>query len=58
MCDYTQVQYCCDHLRFRVQKWCPSYERTHKVCPPNVTTAEYRADEATADPSLRRHGNG
>ncbi|KAH8647258.1 hypothetical protein BX600DRAFT_518532 [Xylariales sp. PMI_506] len=45
MCDYTQVQYYCDHLRFRVQRWCSSYERTHKVCPPRVTTAEYRADE-------------
>ncbi|KAH6658631.1 hypothetical protein BKA67DRAFT_533761 [Truncatella angustata] len=29
--DSNQVQYCCDHFRFRVQRWCPSYGRTHKV---------------------------
>ncbi|KAK8028122.1 hypothetical protein PG991_005178 [Apiospora marii] len=57
MCDYTQVcnqvpsvntsnqsqvEYSCGHFRFRVQRWCAHYERTHRVCPPNITTGELR----------------
>ncbi|KAK6844135.1 hypothetical protein PG995_014245 [Apiospora arundinis] len=42
MCDYTQVEYSCGHFRFRVQRWCSHYERTHRVCPPNITTGELR----------------
>ncbi|KAK7991525.1 hypothetical protein PG988_000319 [Apiospora saccharicola] len=37
MCDYTQaetdlaqVEYSCGHFRFRVQRWCAHYERTHR----------------------------
>ncbi|KAI1476545.1 hypothetical protein F4774DRAFT_236704 [Daldinia eschscholtzii] len=45
MCDYTQVEYCCQHLRFVVQRWCSVYERTNKVCAPNVTHLEIRHDE-------------
>ncbi|KAI1764845.1 hypothetical protein GGR53DRAFT_492245 [Hypoxylon sp. FL1150] len=42
MCDYTQVEYCCQHFRFVVQRWCSVYERTNKVCAPNVTHLEIR----------------
>ncbi|KAI1087901.1 hypothetical protein F5B19DRAFT_42535 [Rostrohypoxylon terebratum] len=45
MCDYTQVEYCCQHFRFVVQRWCSVYERTNKVCAPNVTHLEVRHDE-------------
>ncbi|KAI1651320.1 uncharacterized protein F4817DRAFT_325786 [Daldinia loculata] len=45
MCDYTQVEYCCQHFRFVVQRWCSVYERTNKVCAPNVTHLEIRHDE-------------
>ncbi|ORY58492.1 uncharacterized protein BCR38DRAFT_400228 [Pseudomassariella vexata] len=41
MCDYTELQYGCDHSRYRVQRWCPLYEKTHKPCRPNVTKREY-----------------
>ncbi|KAK7972453.1 hypothetical protein PG994_015354 [Apiospora phragmitis] len=49
MCDYTQVEYSCGHFRFRVQRWCAHYERTHRVCPPNITTGELRGDELCTD---------
>ncbi|KAI1492240.1 hypothetical protein F5X96DRAFT_409896 [Biscogniauxia mediterranea] len=45
MCDYTQIEYCCQHFRFIVQKWCSIYERTNKPCHPNVTHLEIRNDE-------------
>ncbi|KAI0099149.1 hypothetical protein GGR51DRAFT_536375 [Nemania sp. FL0031] len=45
MCDYTQVEYNCQHFRFVVLRWCPKYERTYKPCPPNVTHLEVRNDE-------------
>ncbi|KAK8011749.1 hypothetical protein PG989_000009 [Apiospora arundinis] len=49
MCDYTQVEYSCGHFRFRAQRWCSHYERTHRVCPPNITTGELRGDELCTD---------
>jgi hypothetical protein len=36
MCDYTQVQYKCSHLRYVVRAWCTKYQETHKRCPANV----------------------
>ncbi|KAK6860952.1 hypothetical protein PG995_004588 [Apiospora arundinis] len=43
------VEYSCGHFRFRVQRWCSHYERTHRVCPPNITTGELRGDELCTD---------
>ncbi|KAI8625063.1 hypothetical protein F5Y19DRAFT_276023 [Xylariaceae sp. FL1651] len=40
MCDYTQVEYNCQHFRFVVLRWCSRYERTYKPCAPNVTHLE------------------
>ncbi|KAI0550168.1 hypothetical protein F4679DRAFT_573154 [Xylaria curta] len=45
MCDYTQIEYNCQHFRFVVSRWCPKYERTYKPCAPNVTRLEVRNDE-------------
>lgn len=36
MCDYTQVEYKCGHLRYTVKAWCTKYQQTHKRCPANV----------------------
>ena len=36
MCDYTQVEYSCGHLRYIVKAWCTSYPETQKRCPLNV----------------------
>jgi hypothetical protein len=36
MCDYTQVEYACGHLRYTVKAWCVKYQETHKRCPANV----------------------
>ncbi|KAI1134305.1 hypothetical protein F5Y05DRAFT_237705 [Hypoxylon sp. FL0543] len=47
--DLWQVEYCCQHFRFVVQKWCSVYERTNKVCAPNVTHLEIRHDELCSD---------
>ena len=37
MCDYTQVQYKCTHVRYVVKAWCTKYQQTHVRCPANVT---------------------
>ncbi|RMZ67642.1 hypothetical protein GMOD_00001598 [Pyrenophora seminiperda CCB06] len=37
MCDYTQVQYKCTHVRYVVRAWCTKYQTTHVRCPANVT---------------------
>jgi hypothetical protein len=42
MCDYTQVEYECGHLRFIVRAWCENYETTHRRCPPTVVAIEFR----------------
>lgn len=36
MCDYTQVEYACGHLRYIVKAWCTTYPETQKRCPLNV----------------------
>lgn len=36
MCDYTQVQFKCCHLRYLVQAWCVTYQQTHVRCPVNI----------------------
>jgi hypothetical protein len=36
MCDYTQVQYKCSHLRYTVRAWCTKYQQTHVRCRVNV----------------------
>lgn len=36
MCDYTQVNYQCAHVRYTVKAWCVRYQKTHARCPPNV----------------------
>ncbi|KAF2271571.1 uncharacterized protein EI97DRAFT_262644 [Westerdykella ornata] len=45
MCDYTQVQYKCSHLRYIVRAWCTKYQETHKRCPVNVIAIEYRQED-------------
>ncbi|KAI1343670.1 hypothetical protein F5Y15DRAFT_172949 [Xylariaceae sp. FL0016] len=49
MCDYSQIEYCCQHFRFVVLSWCKRYERTNKPCVPNVTHLEIRHDEMCSD---------
>ncbi|EMC98501.1 hypothetical protein BAUCODRAFT_67388 [Baudoinia panamericana UAMH 10762] len=45
MCDYTQVEYKCGHLRFTVRAWCVRYQETHVRCAPNIVAIEYRLHE-------------
>ncbi|KAH8690395.1 hypothetical protein GQ44DRAFT_636909 [Phaeosphaeriaceae sp. PMI808] len=40
MCDYTQIQYKCSHLRYVVKAWCTKYQETHKRCPANVVAMQ------------------
>ncbi|KAG9249235.1 hypothetical protein BJ878DRAFT_410981 [Calycina marina] len=42
MCDYTQVEFNCGHVRFTVRAWCSNYETTHRRCPPTVVAIEFR----------------
>jgi hypothetical protein len=41
MCDYTQVEFRCGHVRYTVRAWCTNYEDTHKRCPPSVVAIEF-----------------
>ncbi|KAH8701176.1 hypothetical protein GQ44DRAFT_632458 [Phaeosphaeriaceae sp. PMI808] len=45
MCDYTQAQYKCTHLRYTVRSWCTKYQETQKKCPANVVAIVYHLDE-------------
>ncbi|KAI1318093.1 hypothetical protein F5Y16DRAFT_392310 [Xylariaceae sp. FL0255] len=49
MCDYTQVEYLCQHFRWTVLKWCEKYERSYKRCPPNIKQLEVRNNEKCSD---------
>ncbi|KAH8797824.1 hypothetical protein F5884DRAFT_147560 [Xylogone sp. PMI_703] len=49
MCDYTQIEFRCGHVRYTVRSWCTIYETTHKRCPPNVVAVEFRLDERCGD---------
>ncbi|KAH8790876.1 hypothetical protein F5882DRAFT_324239 [Hyaloscypha sp. PMI_1271] len=49
MCDYTQVEFRCGHVRYTVRAWCTKYETTHKRCPPSVVAIEFRLDERCGD---------
>src|SRR5436190_15212460 len=40
MCDYTEVEYKCGHVRYLVRAWCVIYQQTQQRCPPNVV-AQY-----------------
>ena len=48
MCDYTEVEYKCGHVRYLVRAWCVIYQQTQQRCPPNVV-AQY---DFPSDPSL------
>ncbi|TVY69011.1 hypothetical protein LSUE1_G010067 [Lachnellula suecica] len=45
MCNYTQVEYRCGHVRYTVRAWCINYETTHIRCKPSVVAIEFRLDE-------------
>ncbi|TVY15649.1 hypothetical protein LARI1_G008319 [Lachnellula arida] len=47
MCNYTQVEFWCRHVRYTVRAWCTNYETTHKRCPPSVVAIEL--DERCSD---------
>jgi hypothetical protein len=51
MCDYTQVEYACGHLRYTVKAWCVKYQETHKRCPANVIamSVEYLLEATETD---------
>lgn len=49
MCDYTQVEYGCGHLRWTVRAWCMKYQETQKRCPANVVAYECRPSEKCGD---------
>lgn len=49
MCDHTQVEYTCGHVRYLVRAWCVKYEKTHIRCPANVVAVEFRLGERCSD---------
>ncbi|KAI3530812.1 hypothetical protein CABS01_16777 [Colletotrichum abscissum] len=49
MCNYTEREFHCGHVRWIVSKWCPLYTRTHRRCPPCVTFFEYAGDQKCGD---------
>jgi hypothetical protein len=53
MCDYTQVEFRCGHVRYTVRAWCTNYETTHKRCPPSVVAIEFRYVEQFKTISMR-----
>ncbi|KAF1343668.1 hypothetical protein BDV97DRAFT_305684 [Delphinella strobiligena] len=52
MCDYTQVEFRCGHIRYTVRAWCVKYQESHKRCPPNVVAIEYRLEEPCGRPII------
>lgn len=36
MCDYTELEFKCKHLRYIVAAWCIKYRKTDQRCPPNI----------------------
>ncbi|KAG9239716.1 hypothetical protein BJ875DRAFT_1208 [Amylocarpus encephaloides] len=42
MCNYTQVEFRCGHVRWTVRAWCTNYETTHIRCPPSIVAIEFR----------------
>lgn len=51
MCDYTQVQYKCNHLRYVVRAWCTRYQETHKRCPANIVAMQVHSSYPSLCPS-------
>ncbi|KAK2059307.1 hypothetical protein LY76DRAFT_28874 [Colletotrichum caudatum] len=49
MCNYTQREFSCNHVRWIVSRWCPLYARTQRRCPPHVTHCEYRGNEVCGE---------
>ncbi|KAH6638509.1 hypothetical protein C7974DRAFT_391710 [Boeremia exigua] len=58
MCDFTQLEYRCSHLRYIVRAWCVTYQETHARCPLNVV-AMYMLKEIVcygrSDPCSREY---
>jgi hypothetical protein len=42
MCDYTQIEFQCGHVRYTVRVWCTTYETTHRRCPLSIVAIEFR----------------
>lgn len=42
MCNYTQVEFRCSHIRWTVRSWCTRYETTHIRCQPSIVAIEFR----------------
>jgi hypothetical protein len=42
MCEYTQVEFRCPHVRYTVRAWCIEYETTHICCRPQVVAVEFQ----------------
>ncbi|PMD61272.1 uncharacterized protein K444DRAFT_525885, partial [Hyaloscypha bicolor E] len=51
ICDYTQVEFYCDHIRYTVRAWCTNYETTYKRCPSSVVAIEFRYVEINSQVS-------
>ncbi|KAH6673242.1 hypothetical protein B0J14DRAFT_66824 [Halenospora varia] len=49
MCNYTQVEFRCGHVRYTVRAWCHVYESTHIRCKPQVVAIEFRLQEPCGD---------
>ncbi|KAH6670178.1 hypothetical protein B0J14DRAFT_517209 [Halenospora varia] len=49
MCNYTEVELRCGHVRYIVRSWCPTYSETHKRCAPQVVAVEFKLDKECSD---------
>ncbi|KAF2002134.1 hypothetical protein P154DRAFT_431479 [Amniculicola lignicola CBS 123094] len=45
MCDYTEIRYSCNGVRYQVKAWCTKYQETHRRCPTNVVTIKLKPDD-------------
>ncbi|EFX01623.1 hypothetical protein CMQ_8089 [Grosmannia clavigera kw1407] len=48
MCQWTQRNYSCGHVRYVAAEWCRSYRMRKQRCSVDVTNVEDRCDELCA----------
>ncbi|KAH8762055.1 hypothetical protein F5883DRAFT_122807 [Diaporthe sp. PMI_573] len=54
MCGWTKVTFICDHIYYRAETWCPKYAQSHRPCPPEITSSDFKEGFCSRCPSHRR----
>ncbi|KAK3337475.1 hypothetical protein B0T19DRAFT_74598 [Cercophora scortea] len=58
MCDFTQREYSCGHLRWLASKHCSEFKVKRKRCPPNITDFEERPNDICGECKPKKHPEG